>query len=56
MQPHQLTNFEIQIYIYIYIYIYIKNKFNGVYSRNDLLRINECTYVINLDYYKSVGA
>ena len=52
MQPHPLTNFE----MHIYIYIYIKNKFNGVYSRNNLLRINECTHIINLDDYKSVGA
>ena len=30
-------------------------KFNGVYSRNNLSKINDRTYTINLDEYKSIG-
>ena len=30
-------------------------KFNGVYSRNNLPKINDGAYVINLDEFKSVG-
>ena len=30
-------------------------KFNGVYSRNNLLKIKDGAYVINLDEYKSIG-
>ena len=49
MLPHPLTNFEIQ-----------KNyqnepKFNGVYSRNNLPKMKDELYVINLDEYKSIG-
>ena len=49
MPSHPLTNFEIQ-----------KNyqnepKRNGVYSRNNLPKIKDGTYVINLDQYKSIG-
>ena len=49
MLPHPLTNFEIQKYY--------RNepKFNGVYSRNNLLKIKNKAYVINLDEYKSIG-
>ena len=48
MPPHPLTNFEIQKY---------KNepKFNSVYSRNNLSKIKDGVYIINLDEYKSVG-
>ena len=48
--PHPLTNFDIQKYY--------KNepKFNDIFSRNNLhKKINDGTYVINLDKYKSVG-
>ena len=49
MLPHPLTNFEIQKY-------YKKEpKFNGVYSRNNLTKIKDGAYVINLDEYKSIG-
>ena len=49
MLPHPLTNFEIQKY-------YQKEpKFNGVYSRNNLTKIKDGAYVINLDEYKSIG-
>ena len=50
MPTHPLTNFEIQKY-------YEKEpKFNGVYSRNDLLKIKGEAYVINLDEYKAIEA
>ena len=49
MLPNPLTNFEIQ-----------KNnqnkpKFNDVYSKNQLPKIKDGTYVINLDEFKSIG-
>ena len=49
MQPHPLTNVEIQKY---------KNepRFNGVFSRNNLPKIiKDGSYVINLDEYADVG-
>ena len=49
MQPHPLTNFEIQKYYQN------EPKFNGVYSRNNLPKIKDGEYVINLDEYKSLG-
>ena len=46
---HHLTNFEIQKY-------YQKEpKFKCVYSRNDLTKIQDGAYVINLDEYESKG-
>ena len=30
-------------------------RFNGVYSRKNLLKIKDGAYVLNLDGYKSVG-
>ena len=49
MQPHPLTNFEIQKY-------YKKTpRFNGVFSRNNLpKKIKDGAYVINLDKYVDV--
>ena len=49
MPPHHLTNFEIQ-----------KNyqnelKFNGVYSRNNLSKIKDGAFMINLDEYELIG-
>ena len=43
-----LTNFEIKKYY--------KNepKFNSVYSRNDLPKIKDCSYAINLDEFISI--
>ena len=43
MPPHLLTKFDIQKYY--------QNEptFNGVYSRDDLLKIKDGAYVINLD-------
>ena len=50
MQPHPLTNFEIQKYYQN------ERRFNGVYSRDELLeKIKEGTYVINLDGYSGIG-
>ena len=49
MPPHPLTKFEIQKY-------YQKEpKFNGVYSRNNLPKIKNGSYIINLDEYKLIG-
>ena len=49
MPPHPLTNFEIQKYY--------KNepRFNGVYSRDNLAKIKDGTYVVNLDEYSDIG-
>ena len=45
MPPHPLTNFEMQKY-------YQNDpRFNGVDSRDNLLKINDGAYVINLDEY-----
>ena len=49
MLPHPLTNFEIQKYYQN------EPKFNGVYSRNNLSKIKDGTYKINLDEYESIG-
>ena len=32
-----------------------KPKFNGVYSRNNLLKIKDGAYVVTLDEFKSIG-
>ena len=48
MQPHPLTNFEIQKYYEN------EPKFNGAYSRNNLSKIKDREYMINLDEYKSI--
>ena len=47
--PHPLTSFEIQKYY--------KNepRFNGVYFRNNLPKIKDGAYVINLDGYSDIG-
>ena len=49
MPPHSLTSFEIQ-----------KNyhnltRFNGVYSRDNLSKIKDGAFVINLDEYSDIG-
>ena len=48
MPPHPLTNFEIQKYYEN------ETKFNGFYSRNNLSKIKDGTYVMNLDEYESI--
>ena len=47
MLPHPLTNFEIPKYYQN------EPKLNGVYSRNNLPKMKDRAYVINLDGYKS---
>ena len=48
MPPHPLTNFEIQK-----CYQNIP-RFNGVYSRDNLPKIKDGAYVINLDEYSDI--
>ena len=48
MPPHPLKNFEIQKYCQNEL------KFNGVYWRNNLPKVKDGAYVINLDEYKSI--
>ena len=45
MPLHPLTNFEIQKYYQN------ESRFNGVYSRDNLPKIKNGAYVINLDEY-----
>ena len=49
MLSHLLTNFEIQKYY--------KNelRFNGVYSRDNLPKIKDGAYIINLDEHYDIG-
>ena len=49
MPPHLLTNFEIRKYYQD------EAKHNSVYSRNNLPKIKDGEYVINLDEYESIG-
>ena len=49
MTPHPLTNF-------IQKYYQNESKFNGIFSRNNLPKIKDGVYVINLKEYKSIGA
>ena len=48
MARHPVGNFEIQKYEN-------EPKFDGVYSKNNLSKINDGAYIINLDEYKSIG-
>ena len=49
MPSHPLTNFEIQKYYQN------EPKFNGVYSRNNLSKIKDGMFIINLDQYEWIG-
>ena len=49
MPPHSLTNFEVRKYYEN------EPKFNGVYSRNNLSKVNNGAYILNLDEYKSIA-
>ena len=49
MPPHPLTNFEVQKYYQN------EPKFNCAYSRNNLPKRKDGTYVIHLDEFKSIG-
>ena len=46
---HPLTQFEIQKYYQNEL------RFNGVYSRDDLTKIKDEAYIINLDAYSDTG-
>ena len=48
MPPRPLTNFEIQKYHQN------EPKYNGVYSRNNLSKIKNGTFIMNLDESKSI--
>ena len=48
MPPHPLTNFKIQKYYQD------DPKFYGVYSRNNLSKVKDGAYIINLDEYESM--
>ena len=49
MPPHPLTNFEIQKYYQN------EPRFHGVYSRDNLTKIKDGAYAINLDEYSDIG-
>ena len=49
MPPHPLNNFEIQKYYQN------EPRFNDVYSRDNLPKIKDEAYVINLDEYSDIG-
>ena len=49
MPPHPLTNFEIQKYYEN------EPRFNGVFSRDNLQKIKDGAYIINLDDYSDIG-
>ena len=48
MPPHTLTNFEIKKYYQN------ETNFNGAYSRDNLPKIKDTPYAINLDENKSI--
>ena len=49
MPPHPLTNFDIQKYYQN------ESRFNSVCSRDNLPKIKDGAYVINLDEYSDIG-
>ena len=49
MPPDPLTNFEIQKFYQN------EPRFNGVFSRNNLPKIKDGAYIINLDGYSDIG-
>ena len=49
MPPHPLTSFEIKKYYEN------EPRFNGVYSRDNLPRIKDGVYAVNLDEYFDIG-
>ena len=49
MPPHPLTNFEIEKYYQN------EPKFNGIYSRSNLSKIIDGTYITNLDDHELIG-
>ena len=57
MPPHPLTNFKIQKCYHNHAQRSPKNetRFNVACSRNNLLKIKDGAYVINLDEYSDIG-
>ena len=49
MSSHPVTNFEIQKYYQN------EPRFNGVYSRDNLPKVKDGAYVINLDQCSDIG-
>ena len=49
MLPHLFTNFNIQKYYHN------QPRFNGVYWRDNLPKVKDGAYVINLDEYSDIG-
>ena len=49
MSSHPLSNFETQKYYQN------EPRFNGVYSRDNLTKIKDGAYIINLDEYSDIG-
>ena len=49
MLLHPLTNFEIQKYCQN------EPRFNGVFSRDNLQKMKDGAYIINLDEYSDIG-
>ena len=49
MSPNSLRNFEMQNYCQI------EPIWNGIFSGNDLPKIKDGGYLINLDEFKSIG-
>ena len=49
MPPHPLTNFE------ILKYYQNQPRFNGVYFRDNLPKMKDGAYIINLDEYSDIG-
>ena len=49
MPPYPLTNFEIQKYYQN------ETRFNGVYCRDNLPKIKDGAYIINLDEYSDIA-
>ena len=49
MPPYPLTNFEIQKYYQN------EPRFNGVYLRDNLQKVKDGAYIINLDEYSDSG-
>ena len=48
MSPHPLTNFEMQRYYQN------EPRFNGISSRDNLPKLKDGAYVINLDEYSDI--
>ena len=57
MSSHPSTNFEIQKHYHNHAQRSSKNetRFNGFYSRDNLPKIKDGTYAINLDEYSDIG-